>query len=71
MMWRSIEKSPLFEPISIQECSICSFLSKIFEEKKGEHDRSILFSHNILDMMSFKSFFTPLLKNNQIKKIFE
>ena len=70
MMWDSIEKSPLFKPTNTKECSICYFLNKIFEEKNKDKDGFLLFSHNILDFMSFKSFFTPLLENNRISEIF-
>ena len=70
MMWDSIEKSPLFEPTPAEECSICYFLNKIFEEKNEDKGGFILFSHNILDLISFKFFFSPILENNQIKEIF-
>lgn len=70
MMWDSIEKSPLFEPTPAEECSICYFLNKIFKEKNEGKGGFLLFSHNILDLISFKSFFTPLLRDNKIKEIF-
>jgi len=68
-MWNYIEKSPLFEPTSSQKCVICNFLYKIFKENKVDKDGIIWFSHNILDNISFKSFFTPLLKDNHIQKL--
>ncbi|MFX1394291.1 MAG: helix-hairpin-helix domain-containing protein [Promethearchaeota archaeon] len=68
-MWNYIEKSPLFEPTSSQKCVICNFLYKIFKENRVDKDGIIWFSHNILDNISFKSFFTPLLKDNHIQKL--
>ncbi len=68
--WNEVYEEPFFEPLPQNyECDICSLISKAFNEKKGINDGMTLFSHNVLDAIGFKSFFTPLMKNNKIKKM--
>ena len=66
LMWNPIDRSPLFDPTLKEDCSICAFINKTFQNKKGDNDWFVLFSHNILNVDSFKSFFTPIFNNNQI-----
>ncbi len=68
--WNEVYEDPLFEPPPNYNCSICSFLSEVFNTKKGNNESLILFSHNVLDVIGFKTFFTPLIKNAKIKKLF-
>ncbi|KKM85858.1 hypothetical protein LCGC14_1284800 [marine sediment metagenome] len=67
--WNEVYEDPLFEPPPTFNCQICSFLSEIFNKKKRNNDGMILFSHNVLDVIGFKAFFTPLIKNAKIKKL--
>lgn len=67
--WNEVYEDPLFEPPPNYNCPICSFLSEIFNKKKGNNNGMILFSHNVLDVIGFKVFFTPLIKNSKIKKL--
>jgi len=68
--WNEVYAEPLFEPPPHDyNCSFCSFLSEIFKDKKGNNDGMVIFTHNVLDVIGFKAFFTPLIKNNKIKKL--
>ena len=68
--WDEVYEDPLFEPPPREvECEICSFINEAFLDRKGINDGMILFSHNVLDSIGFKGFFTPLIKNEKIKKI--
>jgi hypothetical protein len=68
--WNEVYEDPLFEPPPRKyKCGICSFMSEVFQDKKGNNDGIILFSHNVLDVIGFKAFLAPLMKNNKIKKI--
>jgi len=68
--WNEVYEDPLFEPPPLNlNCPICSFLSEIFNNKKGNNNGMILFSHNVLDVIGFKVFFTSLIKNDKIKKL--
>lgn len=69
--FNEVYEEPFFEPPPQKfKCDICSLINEAFEEKKGTNDGIILFSHNLLDAIGIKAFFVPLLKNNNIKKIF-
>jgi len=70
LMWNPVERSPLFKPNPKKDCAICFSLNQIFKKKDKKVEDIMLFSHNILDINSFKSFFTPLFNNNQIEKIY-
>lgn len=68
--WNEVYEDPLFEPLPHNiTCPTCSFLSEVFNEKKKNNDGMILFSHNILDVIGFKAFLTPFIKNDKIKKM--
>jgi len=60
MSWDENELSPLFDPREIgksqRDYQICSAISTIFEEKRGTNEGFILFSHNVPDAESFKTF---------------
>lgn len=68
--WNEVYEDPLFEPPPPNDnCPICSFLSEIFNNKKKNNEGMILFSHNVLDVIGFKKFFSQLIKNDKIKKL--
>ncbi len=74
MSWDENELSPLFDPRELgksqRDSQIYLANSTIFKEKRGINEGVILFSHNVPDAESFKTFITPFFKDSRIKKIF-
>ena len=72
--WSEILISPLFDPKNPGKddhpCDVCHPLYDIFEEKKGENDGLILFSHNILGWKGMEKFLVFILREQSVKKIF-
>jgi hypothetical protein len=73
-LWNEIDKSPLFNPKQPTDrnkpCEVCHALYKIFEEKKGNNDRFILFSHNILGWTGLETFLLHILGQGNVKKVY-
>ena len=73
-MWNEIGKSPLFHPKKPGEynepCEVCHALYEIFEEKQGNNDGLILFSHNILGWEGMEKFLLYVLGQVNVKKIY-
>jgi len=72
-LWNERDKSPLFNPKDPGEknkpCELCKALYSIFEEKKGNKDGLILFSHNILGWEGMEKFLLFILGESNVKKI--
>jgi len=73
-LWNEIDKSPLFHPINPgkhnKPCEVCHALFEIFEEKQGNNDGFILFSHNILGWEGMGKFLLFVLGQVNVKKIY-
>ncbi len=73
-LWNETEKSPLFHPKNPRDlykpCEVCHAIYDIFEEKKGNNDGSILFSHNILGWKGMEKLLFFILGQIIVKKIF-
>jgi len=72
-LWSEIEKIPLFNPKNPgkddKPCELCYALNEIFENKKGENEGLILFSHNILGWEGMRNFLLFILGETKVKKI--
>ncbi len=73
-LWNEIEKSPLFHPKTPGDhnkpCEVCHAIYNIFEEKKGNNESLILFSHNILGWKGMEKLLFFILGQINVKKIF-
>lgn len=73
-LWGEISKIPLFYPkdpgSGDQPCELCHAINKIYEEKRGENEGLILFSHNILGWEGTGKFLSYILGQNNVKKVF-
>ena len=72
--WGEIEQIPLFNPKNPgknnKPCDVCHALYEIFEEKKGNNEGLILFSHNILGWEGMEKLLFFILGQTNVKKIF-
>lgn len=71
--WSEIEQIPLFNPKNPgkndRPCELCNSLNEIYEEKRGNNDGLILFSHNILGWVGMEKFLLFVLSEVKVKKI--
>lgn len=72
--WSETEMISLFHPKNPGDygkpCEVCHALYEIFEEKKGNNDELILFSHNILSWEGTGKFILSILGEIKVKKIY-
>ena len=72
--WAEIEQIPLFDPKNPGKndhpCELCISLYEIYEEKRGNNEGLILFSHNILGWVGMEKFLLFILGKVKVKKVY-